>query len=91
MGRTILILGMEHSYLTYADWIEPDRLCREFNCFSEGSESCCDGLWCTEHYEYYHSDCEELSGPCEWCGGTGFYSGPMLNNSYAGPCLVCNP
>ena len=27
---------------------------------------------------------------CQWCAGTGTYSGPMLGRSYAGPCMVCD-
>lgn len=28
---------------------------------------------------------------CRYCSGTGFYSGPLLNWNYAGPCIMCDP
>ena len=27
---------------------------------------------------------------CVWCGGTGRYSGSMIERSYSGPCLMCD-
>ena len=27
---------------------------------------------------------------CQWCSGTGTYSGPLLGRQYVGPCLVCD-
>lgn len=26
---------------------------------------------------------------CGWCGGTGVYSGQLLERWYVGPCLIC--
>ena len=42
-----------------------------------------------------HQDVQVLAGApveetCQWCAGTGTYSGPMLGRSYAGPCMVCD-
>lgn len=27
---------------------------------------------------------------CAWCHGTGTYNGPMLNQHYIGPCIMCD-
>jgi hypothetical protein len=32
------------------------------------------------------ADVEET---CQWCSGTGTYSGPMMGRQYVGPCMVC--